>query len=140
MKAERSKRTFSLRKRVAWRLIPPMAIILLLNAFWFYKGAMDAANRAYDRSLTASLKSIAESIHATGGSITVDIPYSALDILEEGVQERVYYAIVGADGSRLTGYDDLPLPIQRVGVEEPMIVDMSFRHQSIRLAAITKRL
>lgn len=140
MKAERSRRTFSLRKRVAWRLIPPMAIILLLNAFWFYKGAMDAANRAYDRSLTASLKSIAESIHATGGSITVDIPYSALDIFEEGVQERVYYAIVGADGSRLTGYDDLPLPIQRVGVEEPMIVDMSFRHQSIRLAAITKRL
>lgn len=140
MNAESKKRTFSLRKRVAWGLIPPMVILLLLNAFWFYKGAMDAANRAYDRSLTASLKSIAESIHSTGGVITVDIPYSALEIFEEGVQERVYYAIIDSDGTRLTGYDDLPPPIQRDGVEDPVIVDTIYREQWIRLAALSKRM
>ena len=76
----RSFTAFSLRKRVAWALIPPVLILLGVNAFWFYTGAIDAANRAYDRSLATSLKNIAESIHATGGHITVNIPYSALDI------------------------------------------------------------
>ena len=134
-------RPFSLRKRAFWWLIPPMAIILLLNAFWSYKGAMDAANRAYDRSLALSLKGIAESIHATGGSISVDIPYSALDLFEEGVQERVYYAIIGPGGKRLTGYDDLQPPAlgKRVA-EEPVMVDMRFRQQAIRLGALAKRL
>ena len=140
MKTEAQTPHFSLRKRVAWRLIPPLAIILLLNAFWSYKSAMDAANRAYDRSLTASLKSIAENIHATGGHISVDIPYTALDILEEGVQEHVYYAILGPGGEHLTGYDDLHPPHWRVGGEPPAMVDMYFREQSIRMGTLVKRL
>jgi len=143
MKAEAAMlpaRRFSLRKRVAWRLIPPLAIILLLNAFWAYTSAMDAANRAYDRSLTASLKSIAESIHATGGRISVDIPYSALDIFESGAQERVYYAIIGSGGVRITGYDDLQPPVAGAAVDAPLVVDMNYREQPIRLASLTKRL
>ena len=140
MTTEPASRAFSLRKRVAWRLLPPLAVILLLNAFWFYKGAIDAANRAYDRSLTASLKSIAESIHSTGGNISVDLPYSALEIFEEGVQERVYYSIIGPGGTRLTGYEDLPLPKLAVGVDDPIITDANYRGQPIRLVALAKRL
>ena len=130
---------FSLRKRVAWGLVPALVVILLLNAYWFYRGAMDAANRAYDRSLTASLKSIAGSIHATAGRISVDIPYSALDLAEEGVQERVFYAIIGPDGSRFTGYDDLT-PAATLGIDEPVIVDTTFRGHPVRLAAMQKHL
>ena len=140
MSPEAGPFTFSLRRRLAWSLIPPLAALLLLNAFWFYKGATDAANRAYDRSLTASLKSIAENIHATGGHITVDIPYSALEIFEEGTQERVFYAVIGSGGERLTGYDDLPMPLVEVGFVEPVVTDTSFRSQSVRLAALSKRL
>jgi len=140
MKAEVVQRTYSLRKRVAWRLIPPLAIILALNAFWSYKSAMDAANSAYDRSLTASLKSVAENIHSTGGHISVDIPYSALDIFEGGVQEHVYYAIIGPDGLHLTGYDDLLPPYWKSSSVEPTMVDMSFRRQLIRMGTFDKRL
>lgn len=45
MSPEAIPATFSLRRRLAWSLIPPLAALLLLNAFWFYKGANDAANR-----------------------------------------------------------------------------------------------
>lgn len=140
MKADGVRRTFSLRKRVAWGLILPMSVLLLLNALWFYKGAIDAANRAYDRSLTASLKNIAESIHATEGEVTVDIPYSALEIFEEGVQERVYYSIIGPDGKVITGYDDLPLPEFLGAGDTPIVVDTEYRDQPIRLAVLSKRL
>ena len=140
MNADASERRFSLRKRVAWRLIPPLAIILSLNAFWSYKSAMDAANSAYDRSLSSSLKNIAENINATGGRITVDVPYPALDISEGGVQEHVYYAIIGPGGVRLTGYDDLNPPLWKVDNEQPTMVDMYFRQQAIRLGILVKRL
>jgi two-component system sensor histidine kinase TctE len=140
MNTEIPRRQFSLRKRVAWRLVPPLVIILLLNAVWSYKSAMDAADRAFDRSLTASLKSIAESIHATGGEISVDIPYSALDVLEEGVQERVYYAIIGYGGRRITGYTDLHPPASIAGSEEPVVMDYFYREQPVRLASMAKRL
>jgi two-component system sensor histidine kinase TctE len=125
---------------VAWWLLPPLAVLLLLNAVWSYKVAMDAANRAYDRSLAASLKSLAENIHATGGRISVDIPYSALDLFEEGVQERVYYAVIGPSGDNLTGYDDLLPPLAAVRTDEPTMLDTRFRRQSIRLGALRKRL
>ncbi len=130
----------SLRRRVAWWLLPPLAVLLLLNAVWSYKVSMDAANRAYDRSLTASLKSLAENIHATGGRISVDIPYSALDLFEEGVQERVYYAVIGPSGNNLTGYDDLLPPLITVRTDRPTMLDTQFRRQSIRLGALGKRL
>ena len=140
MKADSGRHAFSLRKRVAWGLILPVVILLPLNAFWFYTGAIDAANRAYDRSLTASLKNIVENIHATAGNITVDIPYSALDIFEEGVQERVYYSVIGPNGAAITGYDDLPFPRLKGDGEEPTIVNAIYREQPIRLAALAKRL
>lgn len=133
-------RPASLRRRVAWWLLPPLALLLLLNAVWSYKVAMDAANRAYDRSLTASLKSIAENVHAAGGRISVEIPYSALDIFEPGVQERVYYAVIDPAGNSLTGYDDLLPPPITVRTDEPTMLDTQFRRQSIRLAALGKRL
>lgn len=67
MNAESKKRTFSLRKRVA-QSDSSHAVLLLLNAFWFYKGAMDAANRAYDQFPTASLKEYCRehSLHGRG--------------------------------------------------------------------------
>lgn len=140
MKADAERRSFSLRKRVIWGLILPIVILLPLNALWFYKGAIDAANRAYDRSLAASLKNIAESVHATAGDITVNIPYSALDIFEEGVQERVFYSVIGPSGDVITGYDDLPFPGLKGEGDEPKIVDSIYRSQSVRLGALSKRL
>ena len=125
--------SFGLRKRLAWGVLPPVALLLFLNAFWSYRGAVDATNRAYDRSLNASLNSIAENIHATGGVVSVDIPYSALDVSEGGIQERVYYAIIAPDGSLLTGDKGLTIPTMKAVIEEPVIIDTVFRGQPVRL-------
>ena len=100
----------SLRLRLAWWLIPALLGILVVTAVWSYKRAMDAANHAYDRSLTTAVRGIAESIHATDGRVSADIPYSALDLIDEVVQERIYYAVIGPDGTTLTGYEDLRPP------------------------------
>ena len=43
----------SLRRRVLAWLLPPLAALLLINAFFTYRSALDAVNQAYDRTLTA---------------------------------------------------------------------------------------
>ena len=47
----------SLRRRVLVWLLPPLAVLLLVNAFFTYRSALDAVNQAYDRTLTASVRS-----------------------------------------------------------------------------------
>ncbi|MFB0935322.1 MAG: sensor histidine kinase [Propionivibrio sp.] len=131
---------YSLRRRIAWRLLPPLVLLLAVNAAWSLKGARDAANRAYDHVLSASLRNIAGSVHATGGKISADIPYAALDISDEEIQGRIYYAIVSPDGTLLTGYDDLRYPFPLVLSETPRMVDMQYRQQTVRLGMLSKRL
>ena len=131
----------SLRQRLAWWLIPSLVSILLITAFWSYRNAIDAANHAYDRSLTTAIKGVAENVHATEGRVSVDIPYSAMDLFDENVQERIYYAVLGADGATLTGYDDLRIPPSiAVHAGEPVTVDTHFRGHAIRLGLLVKRL
>ena len=127
----------SLRLRIAGWLVPSLLAILLLSAVWSYNRAIQAANHAYDRSLTTAIKGIAESIHATDGRVSADIPYSALDLVDEDVQERIFYAILAADGTTLTGYEDMRLPAWiPPGKGEPRMLDTRFRDHAVRLAVM----
>ncbi|MEI7611821.1 MAG: sensor histidine kinase N-terminal domain-containing protein [Betaproteobacteria bacterium] len=131
----------SLRQRLFWWLIPSLISILLITAIWSYQSAMDAANHAYDRSLTTAIKGIAENTHATEGRVLVDIPYSAMDLFDEEVQERIYYAVIGADGTTLTGDADLRLPPQvSLPKFEAAMVDTRFRQHPVRMGVLSKRL
>ncbi len=142
MRFRSSDTPVSLRRYLAWWMIPSLAVILMVAAFWSHSSAEDAADLAYDRSLTTAIKSIAENIHADDESIFVDIPYSAMDLsVEGGVQERIFYAIIGPNGRVLTGYEDLkPPPEIWPPQQQPLLVDSEFRGHDIRLGIFAKRL
>ena len=129
----------SLRQRVALWLLPPVALTLGINAVLAYHAALDAANRAYDRSLTASVKSIAERIHSLAGDISVDIPYAAFDAFGGEAQERLFYAVRTSTGV-LTGYPDLPRPRSQPAIDTVLIEDGVRNGEVIRLATLRKRL
>ena len=134
------KHDISLRRRVATWLLPSLLILLLINAVLSYLGALAAVNRAYDRSLTASIRSIAERVHSLEGNISVDVPYSAFEVFEAGVQERIFYAVVGPDGRVITGYDDLLPPAGVLEDDVPRIADGMYRNEGVRVGAMKKRL
>lgn len=140
MTADGTARHYSLRRRVAWWLLPPLLVLLAINALFAYQSALEAVNRAYDRSLTASLKAIVESIHSLDGQISVDIPYAAFDVFEAGVEERIFYAVIGPGGQRLTGYADLAPPAELPSLGEIGIADATYNGQPVRLGIMKKRL
>ena len=130
----------SLRRRVAVWLLPPLVLLLAVNALLSYRGALEAANLAYDRSLWASIKAISESSRVRDGKVIVDIPYSALEVFAEGAQERVFYAVIGPDGALLTGYPDLPAPLPIPGDGSLKTADANYKGVAVRTGAMRKRL
>lgn len=130
----------SLRRQLAIWLVGVLSALLLVDAWYSYGDALRAANQAYDRSLSASIKGIAERIHATDQEIVVDIPYSALELFESGSSDRVFYS-VGVQGAAevLTGYEGLPQP-QALRPNEPVFYDGIYKAQPVRWGALLKPL
>ena len=100
--------------------------------------ALDAVNRAYDRSLTASIKAIAERAHSLEGEISVDVRLPAFaEVFGGRVQERIYYAVIGPDsrgGNRLRRPGAPPPGVVADG--PPVIVDGHYRDEGVRIGAI----
>lgn len=132
--------SLSLRGRVARWLLPPLLILLAINAVLSWLGARQAVNRAYDRSLTASVRAIAEQVHSLEGEITVDVPSSAFEVFEAGVQERIFYAVFAPDGSLVTGYEDLRAPRPPAEDGTLLLAETQYRGEDVRIGAMKKRL
>lgn len=136
-----SSARYSLRRRVGWWLLPPLLIVLAVNAVLAYRSALEVVNRAYDRSLTASIKAVGERTHSLAGEIHVDIPYSAFQVFEDSAQERIFYAIVAPAGDLLTGYADLaPVAPPPPADGEVKIATAHYHGEEVRVGAMRKRL
>ncbi|MBI3146116.1 MAG: sensor histidine kinase N-terminal domain-containing protein [Pseudogulbenkiania sp.] len=92
---------------VRWLLLPLM-VLWAVNVVLDYRGGREAANIAYDRTLLASARIIADQLAIRDGKVTVTVPYVALDNFEYDNRGRLYYRVSGLNGEFLSGYDDLP--------------------------------
>ncbi|MCS0581855.1 sensor histidine kinase N-terminal domain-containing protein [Massilia pinisoli] len=98
----------SLRGQLLRWLIVPLVILVAANAVSLYRDALDAADIAYDRSLLASTRALAERVSVRDGKVVADVPYVALDSFETDTLGRIYYRVGGLHGETVSGYDDLP--------------------------------
>jgi len=98
----------SLRGQLLRWLIIPLVILVALNAVSLYRDALDAADIAYDRSLLASTRALAERVSVRDGKVVADVPYVALDSFETDTLGRIFYRVGGLHGETVSGYDDLP--------------------------------
>lgn len=129
----------SLKRGLAGWLIGVLSALLLVDGWYSYRDALAAANQAYDRSLSASLKGIAERIYATESEVVVDIPYSALELFEAGSSDRVFYSVGHPGEPAITGYDGLPQP-EGLQPNVAVFYDGVYKGQALRLGAMLKPL
>ena len=69
----------SLRGRLIRRLALLLALILLVSSLSAYWSARHAADTAYDRTLLASARAIADGLYTTAERLNANVPYVALD-------------------------------------------------------------
>ncbi|MET0289508.1 MAG: sensor histidine kinase N-terminal domain-containing protein [Pseudoxanthomonas sp.] len=98
-----------------------------------------AADRSYDHLLLSSALSIVDSVALADGQWEVDLPYAALDLLAMAPEDRVFYRVADADGSTITGYDDLPRPLRIPEEGEPLMFDARYSGEPVRFTVVTRR-
>lgn len=133
----------SLRLQLLRWLLPPLLLLLCVNAWFSNRAAVATADEAFDRLLTASAEAIAEDVEFHDGAVVVDLPYAALELLETNIQERIFYRVVAPNGLTVTGYEDLPLPKSGSGSGEaagPTLYADSYRGERVHLVALNKKL
>ncbi len=101
----------SLRWSLLRRLAVLLALLLLLSGWSAYWNGRAAADTAYDRTLLASARAIAEGLGTTSsGQLSANVPYVALDTFAYDLAGRIYYQVLDDQGELVSGYDDLPAP------------------------------
>ncbi|MGA4529583.1 sensor histidine kinase [Ectopseudomonas chengduensis] len=101
-------RGVSLRGRLLRRLALLLSVILLASSLSAYWSARHAADTAYDRTLLASARAVADGLHSAEGLLRANVPYLALDTFAYDSAGRIYYQVLGLEGEQVSGYEDLP--------------------------------
>jgi len=123
-----------LRQLLVW-IVLPLIPLMLINGWLASDNARASADRAFDRTLQASARSIAERITVEGSELVVDIPVAALEMFDPNFQDRVFYRVGFAGASTITGYHDLPLPNPLPASGELSFYDTHYRGEALRVAA-----
>ena len=101
-------RSYSLRRRLVLGLLVALLAIAALAVADSWREAQQTAARVSDRVLAGSILAIAERVIVTeDGTLEVDVPYVALEMLTSSAQDRVFYRVDGPEGF-ITGYQQLP--------------------------------
>ncbi|MEQ4675581.1 sensor histidine kinase N-terminal domain-containing protein [Providencia vermicola] len=86
----------------------PLILLGSFSVYTHYYSAKYAANLAYDRTLLASARTVAERLQVIDNHLSVSVPYVVLDSFELNNNDRIFYQVISPDGETISGYDDLP--------------------------------
>ncbi|MGG4609067.1 sensor histidine kinase [Providencia sp. Me31A] len=86
----------------------PLILLGSFSVYTHYYSAKNAANLAYDRTLLASARTVAERLQVANGHLSVSVPYVVLDSFELNNNDRIFYQVISPLGETISGYDDLP--------------------------------
>ncbi len=119
----------------------PLLALGGISIYTHYFSAMSAATLAYDRTLLASARTVAERLVVREGKLAVDVPYVVLDSFERNMNDQLYYEVISPQGKNISGYDDLPsLPphIPRSTLYPALVhfYDAEYLGRPIRVAAL----
>lgn len=108
----------SLRRRLLLGILTPVLLFVAVNTVQVYRQALAAADTAYDRTLLATAKAIGELLEIVRSdgvaSVRANVPYSALEAFEADNRSRIFFRVSGFAGEMVSGFNDLPLPRERL--------------------------
>ena len=114
-----------------------VALLLGVGGAWLIERV---AEQSADRVLSASARAIAETLAVENGEITLDLPASALGMLENNERDNVYYSVRQGD-ELLTGYADLPTAsLSGVNTDATQFRYETYRGRRVRVATEIRRL
>ncbi|QCU51941.1 sensor histidine kinase [Burkholderia pseudomallei] len=131
----------SLRGRLLWWLLLPLAVFVAIAGAMSYDTARKTADLVQDGALVASARVIAEDVDWEGGALVANVPPAALELFASPAQDHVYYKVRTGGGRLLAGNPDLdgPAALAASGAQ-PVLFDTALGGLAIRAVAYTREL
>jgi len=129
----------SLRARLLWWVLLPLAAFMLVAGVMAYEAARQTADLLQDSVLLASARTIGEDVQWSNGELTANIPPAALEMFESPYQDHVFYKVV-AGGDRLLGGSPELSPPSDAQASYPVFYNTMLDGQSIRAVAFERQL
>ncbi len=120
----------SLRSRLLWGILLPVMLFILIDSVILYRQSLQAANTAYDRTLLASAKTIAEQLDVQGfgeqAQLVPRVPYAALEAFEADNRSRMFYRVTGFSGELVSGFASLKAWTGKIADQPPYAALVDF--------------
>ncbi|MEM6941494.1 MAG: sensor histidine kinase [Pseudomonadota bacterium] len=126
----------SIRHRLLVLLLLSAALIGVLLYVVVQSVSRQIARESQDNILAASAISILDSARMIKGEVLVDLPYSALSMLDQVTDERAFYAI-RLNGAFLSGYEILPTAATATGGQAAFL-SAELLGDEIRVASVRR--
>ncbi|TAG27023.1 MAG: sensor histidine kinase [Burkholderiales bacterium] len=129
-------KTLSLRRRLLWGILLPVMLFVLIDSLILYRQSLEAANTAYDRTLLASAKTIAEQLDVQDSRLVPRVPYAALEAFEADNRSRMFYRVTGFSGEMVSGFESLALWKGRISDQPPYAALVDFYDATVDAAPV----
>jgi len=111
----------SIRKQLLTLFMPVLFGLFIASAFVSYMLISSFSEESFDRDLINSADSVVARLRLKDGQISVDLPPAAQAILKRDKSEKIYYRVLAANSSKISGDDDLPPPATKHVLEQPQL-------------------
>jgi two-component system, OmpR family, sensor histidine kinase TctE len=129
-------KTLSLRRRLLWGILLPVLLFVVIDSVILYRQSLQAANTAYDRTLLASAKTIAEQLDVQEARLVPRVPYAALEAFEADNRSRMFYRVTGFSGELVSGFESLKLWTGRISDQPPYAALVDFYDDAVDGASV----
>ncbi|PVX84572.1 sensor histidine kinase [Paraburkholderia unamae] len=130
--------TGSLRIRLLWWMLVPLALYVSFTATSEYRAARHTADLVQDGLLLSSARMIAGSVQWADGALRADVPPAALELFASPQQDQVFYNVRVEGGSLLAGMPDFPHVGSPPAVDAPVWYDAALRDQAVRVGSVVR--
>ena len=130
--------TLSLKAQLYIWLLVPMLALMAASSWLAYASALEMAHTVFDRMLLGSARMIGESIGIEDGQLRAELPPAALENLQAGEGDRVYYRVDAPGEGLLAGASAFPRYGGALAAEEWRSFDTRFHGEPLRVLAFAQ--
>lgn len=133
--------TSSLRVRLLWWMLVPLALYVAFTATSEYRSARRTAGLVQDSRLLASARMLAGQVRWVDGALRAEVPPAALELFASPQHDQVFFSVWaegGPDLRLLAGIPDFPSPPDEPAVDAPTSYDTALRDIPVRAVSVVR--
>lgn len=126
----------SLKATIAYRLIIPVIIFIVLETALSYSVTLHYVEKTYDRWLLDSARSLVQEVKVIDNQISVKLSATALEIFKWDDVDTTFFKINTEKNRLLVGDLMLPSPTIPIDIYQPIYSDVILNGEAIRMVSV----